>query len=98
MVLVFPSKTQIADLSVGGFSLEKLPAPPDCWLCSQAHRLSAHGSSAHGLSAHGLSAHRLSAHGLSAHRTSAHRKSAHGANSSVASHQTNLMLMQGSEI
>ena len=70
MVWVFPSKTRIADLSVGGFSPEKLPAPPDCWLCSQAHRLSAHGSSAHG----------SSAHGLSAHGTSAHRKSAHGAN------------------
>ncbi|KAH9697007.1 Dynamin-related protein 3A [Citrus sinensis] len=74
------SKTRIADLSVGGFSPEKLPAPPDCWLCSQAHMLFAHGSSAHGSSARGFSAHGLSAHGSSAHGLSAHRKSAHGAN------------------
>ena len=80
MVWVFPSKTRIADLSVGGFLPEKLPAPPDYWLCSQAHRLSAHGSYAHGLSAHGLSAHGSSAHELYAHGISAHRKSAHGAN------------------
>ena len=80
MVWVFPTKTQIADLRVGGFSREKLPAPSDCWLCSQAHMLSAHRSSAHGLSADVLSAHELSTHGLSAHGTSAHRKSAHGSN------------------
>ena len=67
MLLVFPSKTQIADLSVREFSPEKLLVPPDCWLCSQAHRLFAHE-----LSVHRLSAHRSFAHGLSAHGTSAH--------------------------
>ncbi|GAY69209.1 hypothetical protein CUMW_270170 [Citrus unshiu] len=63
--------------NVGGFWPEKLLAPPDRWLCSQAHKLSAHGSFAHGLSAHGLSTHGLSAHGSSAHRLSAHGSSAH---------------------